>query len=315
MIRVGVVSNPHSGRNRRSGLGVVPGVARATGALHATLDPGTRLGPVLADFARREVGLVVIDGGDGTVRAVLTAALAEPGFAEPPLLAALPSGTTNLIAGDVGPRGARGAAFARLAALAASDGLAGNVVRRAPIHVEGARGRAPELGFFFGAGALAWGTRLTRRYIARGRMASAVGTALGIAASAGLLLVGAGPAGAAMAIGHDEAPPRSGARTLFLATTLERLVLGLDPFWGPGSGPIRTLDIAAPARRFALALPALLRGRPRPWMAAAGYHGARAHRVTLGFAEDALLDGEWYRPDPGVPTVLRAGQAVGFVRP
>ncbi|MGH8028438.1 MAG: diacylglycerol/lipid kinase family protein [Arenimonas sp.] len=316
MIRVAVVANPDSGRNRRHGPGVGrPAVARA-GALHVSIGPGTDLQAAFAEFAAAGVGLVVIDGGDGTVRAALGAAFATPGFAVPPRFAVLASGTTNMIAANFGPRDGRAAAFERLVALAAGDGLDRHTVWRTPIRVAGTQGRAPQYGFFFGTGALAWGTRMTRRRIERGALANAAGSALGVAATAGLLALGIGrAAGIDLAVGYDGGPVASGRRTVFLVTTLERLVAGIHPFWGTGDGPLKVLDIAQPCRRFAWAVPALARGRPWRWMAEAGYRSLRARRVELELAEDALFDGEGFTARPGERVVLDAAPDVGFVRP
>lgn len=317
MIRLGVVSNPRSGRNRRRGLGVAADAARRADAAHFVLDSMKDLPATVAEFARQGVGVIVIDGGDGTVRATIAAALAEPGFGAAPRFAVLGSGTTNMIAGDVGMIGAPGVAFARLAARAGSGDLAGHIVERRLLAVE--TGERSELGFFLGAGAIVWGTRFTRRHIERGRLANSLGSALGVAATVGRLLLGGagGPlaVGTPMTIGYDDAQPLAGARLLLVVSTLDRLLLGLRPFWGTGPGALRALDIAAPPRRFARALPALARGRPRPWMAAAGYRSLNADRITLEIDDDVLIDGEWCRTLPGRPLVLRAGATVGFVRP
>jgi hypothetical protein len=315
MTLIGVVSNPTSGRNRRAGFGVDPATAAAAGALHRAVARVAELPAVLAEFAHAGVEVVVVDGGDGTVRAVLAGL--STAFAAPPAIMALASGTTNLIAGDVGPRGPRAQAFARLVARSRGPGLADATVERAPLVIEQGDGTT-EIGFFFGAGALAFGTHLTRRHIERGRFANTAGTVLGIAATTLCLLAGGRASrlarGVPMTVTHDALPAVAGPRFLMLATTLERLVLGLHPFWGRGPGAINVLDIAAPPPRFARALPALLRARPRPWMAEA-YRSVRAQRVTVALEHEALLDGEWLRLAPGRPLSLRAGAPVRFVRP
>ncbi|MEX2649383.1 MAG: diacylglycerol kinase family protein [Alphaproteobacteria bacterium] len=317
MIRLGVVSNPRSGRNRRRGLGVAADAARRADAPHVVLDSMTDLPAIMATFARQGVGVIVIDGGDGTVRSTIAAALAEPGFSAAPRFAALGSGTTNMVAGDVGVIGAPGAAFARLADRAKSGDLARHVVERRLLAVE--TGARSELGFFLGAGAIVWGTRFTRRHIERGRLVNGLGSVLGVTATVGRLLLGGarGPlaAGTPMAVGYDDAQPLAGARLLLAVTTLDRLLLGLRPFWGTGPGALRTLDIAAPPRRCARGPPAPARGRPRPWMAEAGYRSLNADRITIEIDDDVLIDGEWCRASPGRPLVLKPGAAVGFVRP
>ena len=50
-------------------------------------------------------GVLAINGGDGTVAAILGALLESKPFVTPPLIALLPGGTANMSAGDVGLRG------------------------------------------------------------------------------------------------------------------------------------------------------------------------------------------------------------------
>ncbi len=73
--------------------------------LYAELTEFDALPRVVAELARAEVELIVIDGGDGTVQAVLSEILRGSVFRAAPQFAVLASGMTNLIAADVGIRG------------------------------------------------------------------------------------------------------------------------------------------------------------------------------------------------------------------
>ena len=76
-------------------------------------------------------------------------------------------------------------------------------------------------------------------------------------------------------------------------TTLPARLMGpLDPFWGIGEEPIRWSDAAAPPHRLGLALPFALMGRPRRWMAAAGYQSGRARRIELALTGELVVDGD-----------------------
>ncbi|MSP82224.1 MAG: hypothetical protein EXQ94_04645 [Alphaproteobacteria bacterium] len=303
----GVISNARSRRNRRHGV-VAADVLRAfPGIPHAVLDGVGDIPRVLADFARAGVDLIVIDGGDGTVGRVLTAALVDGPFAAAPRFAILPSGTTNMTAGDVGLRGSN------LAAL-----LAGGPERaasRAALEVRCADA-PPVLGFFLGAGALAWATAITRRRIESHGLAGTLSAVAGIGVTLVRCLAGGDDAqpraGVAMRLGLDDEAPRDGRRFLLLATTLQHLVLGLDPFWGEGDGPLKLLTIAAPPAHVLAALPAVVRRRPWPWMAAAGYRASRARTMALAADGPVLLDGEVL---PAGPIRVVATRPITFVRP
>jgi diacylglycerol kinase (ATP) len=96
MTRIGVVRNPKSHGNRVHPPGPPPEGVRL-------VEPFGReaLRSALEDFAREGLDLLVIDGGDGTVRDVIS--LLPHTFGEDlPLLAVLPSGKTNVLAIDLG---------------------------------------------------------------------------------------------------------------------------------------------------------------------------------------------------------------------
>ncbi|MBP6481905.1 MAG: hypothetical protein KA310_13700 [Pseudomonadales bacterium] len=103
--RLGVITNPHSGRNRRQ-LAEVRRLLEASGCVrHIVTEDSAAIPGALAAFAEDGIGIVGINGGDGSVAHVLTALMHASPFASPPLLCALPGGTTNVTVGDVGIRG------------------------------------------------------------------------------------------------------------------------------------------------------------------------------------------------------------------
>ena len=314
MTRIGVIRNPKSSRNRNK-----PGYSAADFAHGDVLvaEPRTEngLAETLADFARREVGIVVVDGGDGTIREVLTAlSTAYPDGL--PALSVLSSGKTNLIARDVGSAGYGRPAIERILDSVRRGELKTPQERRA-LEVNWLDGARPPLrGTFFGAAAFVIGTefaeKLHRRGILHGpavaaTIASALFQALGKESGKRWL------AGQNMSAVTDGAA-RDGSRFLFLATTLESLMLGLWPFWGGNGKPIRYLD--APAGRIPLlsfAVP-LLRGRPTQRMLASGFESGTAEEISITCSAPFVLDGEMFHAgEKGIR--LSAGPAIRFVSP
>ncbi|HYD68171.1 diacylglycerol kinase family protein [Azospirillum sp.] len=318
MTRVGVIVNPLSRHNRDGGFD--PAAAGFRDLPHARPRTPAELRDTLAEFRRREVRVVAVSGGDGTLREVLTA-LPQAYGGEEPDIALLPAGKINLAARVVSRVGGRfgdgPAALRRLI-----DAARGRTLARVEWPVlEIAWRDEPERrlrGFLFGAAAFAAGTRLAYSHVHRAGFNDAAAVALSIAATAGTALFGrqrrALLAGEDMTVGVDGTPPRAGRHFLTLATTLDRLVLNLTPFWGAGEGAIRWLDIAAPPRRLAAALLPVLRGRPRPWMPAAGYASDRARELSIDLAHPFVVDGELFAPGLG-GILLSADRRVGFVQP
>jgi len=315
---IAVLSNPRSRQNRQGGVTLAAAAARHPGTLHRVIAHVDEIPAHLADFARAGASLIVIDGGDGTVQAVLTAALESGPFATPPRFAIVPSGTTNLTALDLGLRQRGAAALDRLAACAAAGGIEAATVPCPALRLE-RTGEPPVLGFFFGAGIIRWGTEMTLGTIEAGRFGNRLSATVGVAAGALRLLLG-GPSsplrrGEPMALGVDGAAPAEGQRLLVLASSLPRLMYGMNPFWGGGEGALRWLDVAAPGRRFAAAMLPLLRGRPRPWMEEAGYASGRAMRLDLVLRHGMRFDGQAFDPPPDGRVRLTVGPTVAFVRP
>lgn len=319
MIRLGLIRNPRSTRNKGGGSDMRAMAAQMLDLFYAEPATPGELAETLADFARNEVSVIGIDGGDGTVREVLTALPAAYG-ATPPALSILASGKTNLIAADVGTPGHGQKALARLADAARRGELGSRVRRRPLLEVSWPDGsRPPVVGMFLGAGAFTKGTALAQTHVhARGVNQ---GPAVAMTIGAVLLRTLRGQdrdgwlAGEPMRLSADGAETARSQHFLFLSTTLDRLVLGLWPFWGGGDGPLRWLDISAPPKRLARALLPVMRGRPRPWMLESGYASGTAGIIEMELEQPFIIDGEVYEPGPGGRIRLTAPRTVDFVVP
>lgn len=312
--RTGLIRNPLSRRNRKNGARELPNVADVL-----TAEPElSALGETLREFARREVGLVIVDGGDGTVREVLTALPAGYGD-ELPRLAILASGTTNLIAADVGAGRADPSTVQMLAAIARAGVGEGLVQRRSSLAVSWPDGSRPEVhGMFLGAAAFTRATDISVRLVRQGKIDESAGVAATLMAAVAQALAGAERErwmrGDPMTVTLDGSAPDEGARFVFMASTLEKLVLGIWPFWGEGQG-VRYLDVTSPPKRLVAALPAVMRGRPRPWMPAAGYRSGAAPWLDLAIDQPFVIDGEVFEAGPGGAVRLRAGLDLEFLVP
>ncbi|WP_207477002.1 diacylglycerol kinase family protein [Arenibaculum pallidiluteum] len=317
-MRIGVVSNPRSLRNRKGGLA---GHCAGNGDVpHAQPRTQQELAEALSDFRRREVGVIAVSGGDGTIREVLTALPQAYGESLPDL-ALLPAGRTNLLARALHGAGLGSGVGAEGLARLEQAARAGRLsrVELPMLDVTWRDGSARRLsGFLFGAAGFAAGTRLAYSHVHAAGINNGAAVAFSIAGMLAKVLFGSDRnallAGEPLELSVDGGPVRGGSHFVTLATTLDRLMLGLRPFWGEGSGPLRWLDIAAPPRRLMAALLPVLRGRPRPWMAEAGYASGRADALDLDFAQPFVVDGELY--DPGAAGIrLTAERRIGIVAP
>ena len=302
VITAGVIRNEHSHRNRGGAPAPLP--ERVLAILPER--PGD-LAAGLLDFAQRGVNLIVIDGGDGTIREVLSL-LPEAYGGRLPRLALAPNGKTNALALDIGtPLGTSVEAN-----LAAAE--AGKPTKfRACLEVLRRGHPVPERrGFLFGVGAFVRATELAQKHHGLGLFDNAaIAVTLGVAAVRSL--AGRGPGswrnGEPGRLSISDQPQQDWF--LVLASTLKRLPLGLKPFGEPRDG-LKVLSAGAPPRRLIRALHPILTGRASDWLANAGYSRADVAEFELMIDGDFVLDGEIFR---GGDLVIRQGPQFEFVVP
>ncbi|USA39241.1 acylglycerol kinase family protein [Pelagerythrobacter marinus] len=309
---VGVIYNPRSHRNRGQdlNLGVRANIFVAQPADIASLREA------LARFAARGIDYLVINGGDGTVRDVLTAGVPVFGRAWPDL-AVLPKGKTNALNVDLGapPGWTIGEA---IAAWPRARRIARRPLLVEPLDREG----APMLGFIFGAGAYTLGIRAGQDAHRLGAFDS---LAVGVTAAWGMLQALLGTdrnawrrgVDMAIALGPERQPmPRTAVgdparRHFMLASTLERFPAGLKVFGELVEG-LKLLVVDHPRRRLLLSMPAALTGRGPARLEQWGLHRLGADPVEIAVADEIILDGEAF---PAGRYRLSSGPELRFLVP
>lgn len=316
--RVGVLRNPRSHGNRRGTPAPNDAHANISADIHWA-EPARRedIEAALRGFAERGIDLLVVDGGDGTIRDVLSAGLSVWGERFP-ALAVLARGKTNALAIDLGI----GQEWTVADAVTAWRESRFDTLRPLVVTRPQPESR-PVAGFILGAGAFTRGIAAAQdahRMGAFGNLAVALTMGWGLLQ----IFLGSGRSawrrGTAMALdlqGPDAAgarPPdtQERHRILLAATTLRRLPLGLRPFGPPGAG-IKVLLLERPRRRLLLAVPAVLAGWRSAWLERAGLWRGNAAALTLSLRDEGfVLDGETYPPGRYSVTL---GQPLRFVVP
>jgi diacylglycerol kinase (ATP) len=308
---VGLIRNPRSHGHARAadpGEGL-PGVITAAPAERG------QLAQILADFAARQVDYIAIDGGDGTVRDVLTCGAGVFGDIWPTLIL-LPSGKTNALAYDLGVP--PGWTVAQALEAARRDSAA---VRCPLVIAHREDERTQVRGFVLGAGAFT-------RAISLGQDAHRYGAfnaaAVGVTAVWSLLQALFGRRGnpwrrgtrmrlrdsGGQDLAHRGGLPDS-ERYLLFASSLERFAAGLKPF-GNVQAAVRmaVLDNA----RFGLLvrLPMIFWGRLRDADRNKGCHIHGLDEFGFDIADKFILDGEAF--PPGSYRVF-AGPRLRFIVP
>jgi len=315
-MKIGVISNPRSRRNRSLQSKVDATLARSPDIVHEHLYDFGSLNDALGRLAQAGVELLVINGGDGTVGAVVTEIFVNKAFRRTPLLAVLPGGTSNTIAGDVGLRGNPIGSLERLLATEANGFGADKIVSRALIRIDYAGDRPPVCGFFFGTAAICDATLLRRRLFPQRWLPDALAAAMtlvGVLAGAALGRPGV-LSGQDIGVELNREARAVQAYTVLIVTTLNRILLGSFPFWGSGEGALKLTSIGAPAAGIVRHAYRLLYGRDRSKLPKSTYFSANAARVELHMDCPFNLDGEFYQPVNSEAVILSCPYTAEFLR-
>jgi hypothetical protein len=315
---IGVLHNPLSGRNKRHPLLFQAVYARHSEMQCAAVSTPADILKALGVFARNHVNMVVVNGGDGTIQATLDVLFNDQPFSEMPCLAVIPAGTANMIAGDVGLGKFEEGTLENLLVRIKSAVPAYDLVNRSILRIRLPSNQKPLHGMFFGAGAIYHGTKMgreTKQTIGRlgewgaGLIFAKFLWALATGSRKGLQPVTVG-------VSTGEAGMKFQEYLVILVTTLERLFLGIKPFWSLTSGPLRFTSVQVPYRYLWRVLPALLRGKSH--LLATNDHGYMSEnlsQIRLILNSGFVLDGEMHLPpQQDEPLILELAGELSFVR-
>jgi diacylglycerol kinase family enzyme len=285
---------------------------------HEETDSAVLLPAAIRRLARRDLDLLVVNGGDGTLQHALTEILERRPFSRLPLIAPLRGGRTNMTALDLGAQRDSVKGLRELIEDARAGRLAPRITRRPVLRVELDRGRRCEYGMFFGVGMIRRAIALTLGLFPEG--SSQGGFGAGLVTLALMTKVAFRQRQGVVQpdkiqIRLDGEGVAAGEFYLAIATSLERLFWRINPFWGPGTGPVRFTCIASDARRFLAAAPGLLRGRvgsiARPEN---GYTSGRVECAQLLFDSGFTIDGEIFASRPDEVVTLGGDRRLTFLR-
>jgi diacylglycerol kinase (ATP) len=316
-VRIGILYNPLSGRNRQAPDVLPRMISGYPQVLLKEIRTPQEVHEALVDFARRDIDLIVISGGDGTVQAALTVLFTRQPFAVCPQLVVLEGGTTNMIAGDVGLSGDQLRVLQRLFDWAWTGRGRVTRVQRPVLRLQ-VPGHEAKCGMFFGAAIISQGIRYYQQNLHNKGLHGVLGISLTLLRSlwAAVRHSGRQMTTTSMKVCLEGQPPQQENFLLFFVTTLDRLFFGLRPFWGNEQGPLRYTAVRTQAPYLLQVLPMLARGRQcRRGTPENGYFSGNVEEIRLFLDSPVALDGELYTPESmHEPTVLQYGGSARFLR-
>ena len=318
--RIGVLNNLRAGRERGGKrVGDVLALLREhPEVVHEETETASGLRGAIARLARRDLDVLVVNGGDGTLQHALTELLVRHPFGRLPIVAPLRGGRTNMGALDLGADRDPVRGLAGLLADARAGRLGDRVVRRPVLRIELDGGRRVEYGMFFGVGMIRRAITRTHGLFPSGRSQGVLGAGLvtlGLVAKAMLRPREGILEPDKIQIRLDDESVGAGEFYLAIATTLRRLFWRIDPFWGPGTGPVRFTCISSSVRSIPRAALGVLRGRPGPVVRPEnGYTSARVRKARLLFDSGFTIDGETFPSRPDEAVTVGGDERLRFVR-
>jgi hypothetical protein len=304
---VGVIRNPRSFRNK----GLAPEQAAQAEVITETALKRNDLFEVLARFASAGIDYLAIDGGDGTVRDVLTWGAAAFGDDWPPLIV-LPKGKTNALAADLGLPGQweLGRAIERA--------QAGSFTHRRTLVVADADDpQARVQGFMLGAGVFTRSITLgqsAHRWGAFNSLAVFVTTFWTLAQA---FFAGNGNPwrqATGIRVTDEQGDPMAGddpRRYVLLSSTLENFPMGLKPFGATRKG-LKLAILDRPWRKSLLRVPQIAFGRQPRNPERLGYHWLAPDGYLMTLDDRFILDGEAF---PAGAYRVSLGPELRFVVP
>ena len=317
--RIALISNPKSTGN----LAQLPRI-RAFCSMHPDIfhyevERADQIGEAMKMIAMIRPSVLAINGGDGTVQAILTELFNGAHFGDvAPPVAVLPSGKTNLIALDLGAQGDPVQALERLIEIANAD-ISPHLVARELIALSGGEaGIPPVIGMFLGGAGLADIMLYCRERIyplglpnSISHFITAVAVVLrqvfGVRAS----FLPPEPSLLSVVVRREGAI--TGRFAFLFVTTLEKLLLSSELGSG-GRGPLKFVAVEQKPVSMLRAFFASLVGR-LGHTKLAGVHVEEADEIAIeGEASQVILDGETFRAGVGKPILLKPAPPLSFVR-
>jgi len=319
--RIALLSNPKSTGNLAQLPRIRAFCAEHPDIFHYEVEHANQIGEALRTIAQVRPKVLVINGGDGTVQAALTELYNGGYFGEqPPPVAVLPSGKTNLIALDLGAQGDPIAALEQLITIVRGD-ISPYVVARELIALRRSANAddEPVIGMFLGGAGLADTMLYCRDKIYPLGLPNGLAHALTLIAlfvklllrvKASFLPPDAKPLNVYL---REHENRLTGKFSLLAVTTLEKLLLSSE-LAGKRTGVLKLLAIeerpASLIRAFAASLGGKL-GRSK----VRGVHFEEADEITIeGDSSNVILDGETFRAETGRPIHLRLANPLAFVK-
>ena len=319
-MKAAFIINPRAGSERGKGEALANALAGRPGLRCEKLDTFADLPEILQSYGKDSVGTIFISSGDGTVQAIQTLLAENNWFKQLPRLALLPHGSTNMNAMSLGFRPKDTERILEIAASESYLTRATNVKERHTVRVANPRNNGPLHGMFVGAGAVYQATRFCQNVIHQKGVRGEWATFATFSSVIGRYLVGLSNENEEekidqpypMKVDVDGQKMVDSDQLVFLASTLEKLILGARPFWGPGDSELRVTTVDYPPPSVAANVFKIMYGTPNRNLPASCRSRA-AGKIKISTPSSFVIDGEFFDPPLDEPLRLELGTRFSYL--
>ena len=258
------------------------------GAVHHITHNHEDLTAILRKAAEKQkLKHLIIEGGDGTVRTVMTALMSSYDQAHTlPAISILPGGTTNQIARNIGVK--------KITDLKRISQGHRKIIETPLVQIK-IPDQKNRFGFLFSTGALPYvskfaQTKLNEKGVGGG--SAVLGAVLKAVCSDREALMPPQQHSMRAKIGDTKITSHEGKILGTVMTTLPYLMMGLDPFWGTEDAALRLTWAEAESQKLARTIASLWIGRKQD-RSAAGYHSHNVDQITIKTKAPTVLDGDF----------------------
>jgi len=308
--------NPASGKVKKKIHHVREIIADIPGVIIGEATCPEEFIPILDLYYLQKITHLIIIAGDGTVQAALSYYLNIAKGNNIPNILILPGGTTNMTASDLGIIGFE----VNLKKII--DVFAGNVqsrhIKKPLLKIE-LQDKPAVYGFFFGAGIIASGVKYFNMHVKKSGITGEIITLAAIVPFIFKLLFSPGnykQGQALIEIEVDGIQKKPLCTVLFFATTLDRLLFGLKPYWGQTENSLHITYIRAQANKFWRSLISIMLNRGRYLNETDGYYSFNSHKISIRLNSSYIIDGEIFNSkNHNLQLNLSATDHVTFIVP
>ncbi|MBV1905396.1 MAG: hypothetical protein KUG75_04910 [Pseudomonadales bacterium] len=285
-----IISNPNGRRVKRHLGLLIQSIGSLDGVEHWVTESDTDLGRLLSSSTWTADDLIVINGGDGTAQHIFTAFF-NLGLDVSPRFALLPGGTTNMTANSYNFSHAYPAALSSLRN-AIMDSSTMQIKSRCLVQVSNQDSSI--YGAFFGTGLIVQGIQYCHDSVYKTGMRSEIGAGLALLRAVWGMVRRQPPFTQAVEVQIDDYPELP--MLVLMVSSLDRLFLGMRPFWGREPGALHLTGIMQGAIKFLRRLFRIVRGgqAAADLSSAQGYVSRNLNRVSLSFDGPYTIDGELF---------------------